>query len=33
MIERKNFEDNKYFEIEMPVEEDPNIKRSSYHAG
>lgn len=28
MIEQKNFEDNQRFEIEAPIEEDPNAKKS-----
>lgn len=28
MIEQKNFEDNQHFEIEAPIEEDPNAKKS-----
>ncbi len=27
-IANKKFEENKYFEMEMPMEEDPNAKRS-----
>lgn len=28
MIQQKNFEDNQRFEIEAPIEEDPNAKKS-----